>query len=120
MKEIKRYTTKEKLLLIKEYLSSGESLNSFQDKRGLGHCTISRWMNNVRPKDTGQHQDKMKKKIEVSEKKSQRELALETKIIQLEKELKAEKLRSLAYDTLIDIAEEEFAIDIRKNFGAKQ
>ena len=39
---------------------------------------------------------------------------------ELEKALEYEKLRSLAYSTMIDIAEKEFNIPIRKKPGAKQ
>ena len=62
----------------------------------------------------------MKKAVERSPEKSQRELTLEAKVAQLEKELKEEKLKSLAFSTMIDVAEEELGIDIRKKSGAKQ
>ena len=42
------------------------------------------------------------------------------RIKELEKALEYEKLRSLAYSTMIDIAEKEFNIPIRKKPGAKQ
>lgn len=62
----------------------------------------------------------MKKAVERAPEKSQRELTLEAKVAQLEKELKEEKLKSLAFSTMIDVAEEELGIDIRKKSGAKQ
>ena len=42
------------------------------------------------------------------------------RIKELEKALEYEKLRSLAYSTMIDIAEKEFNIPIRKKPGTKQ
>ena len=45
---------------------------------------------------------------------------IEARIEELEKALEYEKLRSLAYSTMIDIAEEDFKIKIRKKDGAKQ
>ena len=42
------------------------------------------------------------------------------RIEELEEALEYEKLRSLAYSTMIDIAEEDFKIEIRKKDGAKQ
>ena len=48
------------------------------------------------------------------------ELILEAKLAQLEKELKDERMKTLAYKTLIDTAEEELGIDLRKKSGAKQ
>lgn len=44
-----------------------------------------------------------------------RERTLEAKVAQLEKKLKEEQLKSMAYSTMIDVAEEELGIDIRKN-----
>ena len=44
---------------------------------------------------------------------------LEARIQQLEQELKAEKLRALAYKTMIEVAEEELGVDISQKAGAK-
>lgn len=46
--------------------------------------------------------------------------ALQAEIARLQKELKREKLRADAYDTLIDIAESKFNMSIRKKAGAKR
>ena len=47
-----------------------------------------------------------------------KELEAENK--RLQKALELEKLRSKAYDTMIDVAEETFNIPIRKKSGTKQ
>lgn len=57
---------------------------------------------NSKEKDNGENQELIKR------------------ISELEKALEYEKLRSLAYSTLIDIAEKDFNIEIRKKDGAKQ
>jgi 5-bromo-4-chloroindolyl phosphate hydrolysis protein len=44
----------------------------------------------------------------------------EKKIEVLEKQLEWEKLRTLALDTMINVAERELNIDIRKKSGTKQ
>ena len=49
-----------------------------------------------------------------------KEEELQVRIKEFEKALEYEKLRSLAYSTMIDIAEKEFNIPIRKKPGAKQ
>ena len=121
--EVKRriYTDAEKLGIIMEYMNSGESMEKFQTKKMMGHCTISRWMTKFGLSKTSHKQfEEMGKKTEVSEDKSQRELILEAKLAQLEKELKDERMKTLAYKTLIDTAEEELGIDLRKKSGAKQ
>lgn len=46
--------------------------------------------------------------------------ALKAKVAELEKQLKYEKMKAEAYDTMIDIAEKKFSIPIRKKPGAKQ
>ena len=46
--------------------------------------------------------------------------SLESQLKSLQAELEREKLRNLALNTMIDVAEEELHIDIRKKAGAKQ
>ena len=117
----RRYDAAEKLQIIEEYMSSGESMEAFQAKYGMGHCTLSRWMTNFGFSNTSQRQFiEMKEKLDNSPEKTLRERALEAKVAQLEKELKAERLKAEAANTLIDVAEEELGIDIRKKAGAKQ
>lgn len=45
---------------------------------------------------------------------------LETRIKELEKQLERSKLKNLAIETMVDIAESEFKINIRKKSGSKQ
>ena len=119
--ESRSYNDAEKLQLIEEYMNSGESMESFQGKYGMGHCTLSRWMTKFGLSNTSQKQlNEMKKVVERSLEKSLRERTLEAKVAQLEKKLKEEQLKSMAYSTMIDVAEEELGIDIRKKSGAKQ
>lgn len=46
--------------------------------------------------------------------------SLYAEVLRLEKDLKKERLRADAYDTMIDIAESKFNIPIRKKAGAKR
>ncbi|MBE0663996.1 MAG: hypothetical protein IH597_16185 [Bacteroidales bacterium] len=52
--------------------------------------------------------------------KTVREKILESKLHALEQELEHEKLRNEALNTLIDVAEKEFKLAIRKKHGTKQ
>ena len=52
--------------------------------------------------------------------KTQQELELEAKVNKLEKELEYERLRTLALSTMIDVAERDLKISIRKKSGTKQ
>ncbi len=46
--------------------------------------------------------------------------ALRAEITRLRKELRHEKMRADALDTMVDVAEEMFNIPVRKKAGAKQ
>ena len=120
-KENRCFSDAEKLLIIEEYMNSGESMETFQVKNGMGHCTLSRWMTKFGLSNTSHKQfTEMKKAAAQSPEKSLRERTLEVKVAQLERELRNEKLKSMAYSTMIDVAEEELGIEIRKKSGAKQ
>ena len=119
--QTRRYNDSEKLQIIEEYMSSGESMETFQAKYGMGHCTLSRWMTNFGLSNTSQRQYiEMKKKLTESPEKTLRERTLEARVAQLERELKAEKLKTEAANAMIDVVEEDLGIDIRKKAGAKQ
>lgn len=45
---------------------------------------------------------------------------LEKRIKQLEKEMELAQMKSVALNTMIDIAEKDYKLDIRKKFGPKQ
>jgi len=53
-------------------------------------------------------------------KKTSLEIEYELKIKKLEEELKREQFRAKALNTMIDIAERELKVDIRKKSGAKR
>ncbi|MBQ2013518.1 MAG: hypothetical protein II206_12115 [Bacteroidaceae bacterium] len=55
-----------------------------------------------------------------TETKNYYEQQLQDEISRLKKELEYERLRSKAFETMIDIAENELNVNIRKKSGAKQ
>ena len=55
-----------------------------------------------------------------TETKNYYEQQLQDEISRLKKELEHERLRSKAFETMIDIAENELNVNIRKKSGAKQ
>lgn len=123
MRTNKRYSDAEKLKLLEEFQTSGVSMSQFQEEYGLGHCTISKWM--IKFGMLKRQEPKSKMKMSPKSNKSLKsdnitERILEARIQQLEQELKSEKLRTLAYKTMIEIAEEELGIEISKKAGAKQ
>ena len=118
----RRYDTQDKLRLLEEFKNSGISKAQFQEIYGMGHSTLSKWMTKF-----GLSFDKkevlmatIEEKNKPTNNKSTRERILEARIKQLEQELKDEKIKSLAYKTMIEIAEEELGVDISKKAGAKR
>lgn len=51
--------------------------------------------------------------------KSKKEKALEKEVLQLKEALKKEQLRADLWQKMIEVAEEELKLDIKKKFGAK-
>lgn len=120
-KEVKFYTDEEKLSLVKMYLESGMSANGFSKSRGISSSCFYRWLEDFGKPDLPRIEELMKKSNIPSTVES-----LQKELIQLRKEKKEletkyehEQLKSLAFDTLITLAESTYHIRIRKNSDAK-
>ncbi len=121
---ITTYSYEEKMEILNEYLSSGLPMDVIQRKYHMGHCTISKWLTKFDSLNSKGSQIKTMAKNNTNDpcvsKTNKEELELKEKIKNLEKELKHEKLKTLALETAIDVAEKELKIDIRKKAGARQ
>ena len=115
------FSLEEKMAMIQEYLTTDVSLSGMARKYHIGHSSIPRWMANfgipmperVLPSTTMvQQNEKQTKAITIE--------SLESQLKSLQAELEREKLKNLALSTMIDVAEEELHIEIRKKAGAKQ
>jgi transposase-like protein len=99
--------------IVQEYLQGGVSYRILGKKYGVAFQTIQRWT----VKHLERTMDKKKERVV----KSPTKLKLDTNDV---KELKAELRKSLLlnafYSNMIDIAEKQFNIDIRKKPGTKQ
>ena len=113
---------------VREYLADGIPYRVLAKKYGVNRTTINRWVlvhqgiHNI-PRSHKQvsydlQQKTLGKKSKQPIKAHQSDL--EKKVELLEKQLEWEKLRSLALDTMITVAERELNIDIRKKPGTKQ
>lgn len=83
-----------------------------------GHSTILKWCRkygNKHYKKQIQLRPAMKKKKDSFETQK-----LENEIKSLKQELEQARLKNVVLDTLVDVAEKEFGIPIRKKYGAKQ
>jgi len=108
-------------LIIQDYLTTEITLTELKKKYNFsGNDNIYRWMTKFGVSKEDIAQVKLNQIMTPDKEKSSRELELERKVSMLEKELSHEKLKTTALTTLIDIAERDLHIDIRKKRGAKQ
>jgi transposase len=110
-----------KLKVVREYLSTNLSQDEIRAKYGIGgkNC-ITNWMRKFGMRAPSQKQLKLQRIMSKESVKTTAEKALASKVGALEKELEHEKLRNEALNMLIEIAEEEYKIPIRKKPGTKQ
>jgi transposase-like protein len=113
---------------VREYLEDGLPYRVLAKKYGVNRTTINRWVlvhQGIHDIPRSQKQISYDLQQKTLGKKSKQQMPehlseLEKKIELLEKQLEWEKLRSLALDTMINVAERELNIDIRKKPGTKQ
>ena len=92
-----------------------------QKKYGIkSGYSITQWIRKFGPESPDKSQIELEKAMKEQNQITPREQELELKIKSLEKELEKERLRTLALNTMIDIAERDLKIKVRKNSGAKQ
>lgn len=113
--------------LIKEYLSGnsnkGEIWRKYTGQKDQG--LLLKWMRqlgydtDINPIDStiASNTEAMSKK-ELTEQEFEK-LQLEKRIAELEKQLKEAELKAIAFSTMVDIAEKEFKIPIRKKYNTK-
>ncbi len=115
--------------IIQEYLMQGGGFRKLAEKYGISRTTICKWVmihqgiHNLPPtekqKSYSVYSMSNKHKNPNLEEQQSAE-ALQQKIAALEKQLEWEKLRSEALSTMIDVAEKDLNISIRKKPGAQQ
>lgn len=113
---------------VKEYLLDGIPYRALAKKYGVSRSTINKWVlvyqgiHNIPRSHKQISYDLQQKTLGKKSKQPilQHQNELEKKIALLEKQLEWEKLKSHALDTMINIAERELNIDIRKKHGTKQ
>ncbi len=128
---IKRFTEEEKRFIIEEYLSSDKTKAEIWYKyTGYTeeHGGLLRWMRQlgydsgipVKGSNFTAYSKRMgTKKHKESQTESFENLQLKKRIEELEKQLKDAEMKSVAYSTMVDIAEKEFNISIRKKYNTK-
>ena len=114
---------------ITEYLTQGIGYRKLAAKYGVSRTTICKWVqihqgiHNIAPtaKQQKYYLSGMNSKpANITAEAFKNQQAFEAKIALLEKQLAWEKLRADALDIMINIAEKQLDIDIRKKSGSQQ
>jgi transposase-like protein len=118
---VNRYSDEFKWIAVQDYINSDLSQEEIRDKYSIrGKACITNWMRKFGLKEPAISRTSTQISMAKGRKKTPEERALEAKVKELEKALEYEKLRSLALDTMIDIAEKNMQIPIRKKPGTKR
>ena len=119
--KVNRFTDEFKLKVVQEYLDTDVSQCELKKKYSIGgkNC-ITIWMRKFGLKAPSQQQIELQRTMAKQKEKTAYERELEAKVEKLEQQLDYEQLHTLALDTMIEIAERDLKISIRKKSGAKR
>ena len=119
---VKYFSDEFKWTVVQEYLHSDLSQLEIMQKYSIkGKACITNWMRKFGLKEGSKsNQFKLSNTMAKGRQKTSEELALEAKVKELERALEYEKLRSLALETMIDVAERNLKITIRTTPGTNQ
>ncbi len=119
--KVNRFSDDFKMQVVQEYLTTDISHEELKKKYNFnGNNNISNWMRKFELSKPDEEQIRLQKAMRVEKEKSSLEQELELKVKKLEEELQREQFKTLALNTMINIAERELKVDIRKKAGAKQ
>lgn len=111
-----RYDESFMRLVVREYETGSHSLRQLATKYGLKYHNIQLWKERFRS-DIAVTTISTVADMTPEEKKEHE--ALKKQLSQLKKEVDYLKMKELALETMIDIAKEEYDIDLRKKSGTK-
>ncbi len=116
-KRVKQLPDDLKFQVVQEYLNGELSQRSLMLKYNFGgkQC-INNWIR----KFGAEKSITLFPMAKILKQTINKDYSLELKIKKLEEDLKREQLRTKALSTMIDIAERELKVDIRKKSGAKR
>ena len=99
---------KSKKEVVEEYLAGGVSLRELGRKYGMDHRKIHRWTQGYEGEEIG-----VKQKLPEAMKEMPKDVR------RLQRELYEARLEAKLYKTMVELAEREMGIPIRKKRGAK-
>lgn len=119
--KVNRFTDEFKLQVVHEYLDTYASQPELMKKYNIrGSNCITNWIRKFGLKAPSQEQVALERTMAKQIDKTSYERELESKVQKLEQQLEHEQLCTLALNTMIDIAERDLKISIRKKAGAKR
>ena len=107
-------TIQERELILAEYLLGNTTYRKLGSKHGVDFRVIHYWVSKFQGKEVKKVKSKSKPNQDVPQEE------LPTDVNQLQEELRKAKLHNKLLNAIIDIAEEQLKIDIRKKSGTKQ
>jgi transposase-like protein len=119
------FSEKEKRLIIEDYLQSGLSKKEIWKKytgQSADHGLILYWMYKYGYQDSCQTiVTFVPKNIPMKEEavSNLAHLQMQNRLLELEKQLQESEKKCIAYQRMIELAEREFAISIKKKFNTK-
>jgi transposase-like protein len=120
-RKVKRIPDELALKAAQEFLDTTITIKELQSKYGFkGVSTLYNWIRKFGLSYPSGEEIKINEAMEKEKRKSSREQELEKKIAELEKQLNYERLRAKAYNKMIEIAEREYSISIKKKHGFKR
>ena len=118
--QMNHFSEEFKLKVVQEYLNTNVSQRELMRKHNIGGNNISVWIRKFGLVAPSKQQMELQRTMAKQNEKTPYERELEAKVKKLEQQLDYEQLRTLALDTMIDIAERDLKISIRKKSGAKR
>lgn len=117
----KFFTDELKFQIVQEWLNTDVSQRELKEKYGIvGNDHFYQWMCKFGLSKPRERTINIQRGMSKDTVKTDNEKLLEQKVRQLEKDLEYEKLRTRALDKMIDIAERDLKIAIRKKAGTRQ
>jgi len=107
--------------IVEEYVTTSQSQSDLIRKYNIrGRGSINYWMRTFEISKPTQQEIDLQLIMSKEATKTKRELELEAKIQELQKDLDTERFRTKALNKMIDIIERDLKIPVRKKSGTKQ
>ena len=110
-----------KQAIINEYLLGCFTYRELEKKHGISRQTINEWVLDFQgiPRCKTIRREQAKLQVMQGKQKEEKLSPLPIEILELQKQLDQERLHNKLLTAMIDIAEEELKIPIRKKYGTK-